>query len=567
MKELKLDDYSIIKPYLDLANYEGYNSNFVTMMMWNHEYHIQYEIHEHFVVMLHNYKGTQFWAMPFTSPQYYREAIDYMLEYSHKNQFEFIIDCAIDTVVEYIKPLYQDKLLFARTPENDDYVYDRMMLQTLSGKKMQKRRNHYNAFLKENPDYIYRDLDLVNDFNMILECLNRWESEKEDLSESMTSEVKGIMYLLSSRHMLEFEVGGIFINGQMEAFIIASRLKHSTIQIHVEKANKDIRGLYPAILKEMLEHHFPDEQYVNREEDMGLENLKKSKLSLHPIKMIEKYRIYEKDEYIGQASDDDLESIIHLWKDNFPDETEETTNYYFQYLYHKEYTFVLKNKNHLISMLQIVPISIQIHNQIRECYFILGVATKKNFEKQGYMKKLLQFVLEQYNNQIIYLQAYHPEIYKPFGFNASHYHQKIAVDKEKLIQSPCIPIDDISLLKDYYEAFVQQFDEYRIRDEYYWKLFIQRCLVFLDNILIFKDHGYLIYHENDESIEISEFIYLTKDSINIMLSYFSNSTKNIILECDINVEIEGQSSLIITMMSNQVKLDTFDKHKYINEIY
>ncbi|MBM6801003.1 GNAT family N-acetyltransferase, partial [Coprobacillus cateniformis] len=148
------------------------------------------------------------------------------------------------------------------------------------------------------------------------------------------------------------------------------------------------------------------------------------------------------------------------------------------------------------------------------CYFILGVATKKNFEKQGYMKKLLQFVLEQYNNQIIYLQAYHPEIYKPFGFNASHYHQKIAVDKEKLIQSPCIPIDDISLLKDYYEAFVQQFDEYRIRDEYYWKLFIQRCLVFFDNILIFKDHGYLIYHENDESIEISEFIYLTKDSIN-----------------------------------------------------
>ncbi len=141
--------------------------------------------------------------------------------------------------------------------------------------------------------------------------------------------------------------------------------------------------------------------------------------------MIEKYRIYEKDEYIGQASDDDLESIIHLWKDNFPDETEETTNYYFQYLYHKEYTFVLKNKNHLISMLQIVPISIQIHNQIRECYFILGVATKKNFEKQGYMKKLLQFVLEQYNNQIIYLQAYHPEIYKPFGFNASHYHQKL----------------------------------------------------------------------------------------------------------------------------------------------
>ena len=93
---------------------------------------------------------------------------------------------------------------------------------------------------------------------------------------------------------MDFEVGGIFIDEQMEAFIIASRLKHSTIQIHVEKANKEIRGLYPAILKELLEHHFPDEKYVNREEDMGLENLRKSKQSLHPLKMIHKYCIYEK---------------------------------------------------------------------------------------------------------------------------------------------------------------------------------------------------------------------------------------------------------------------------------
>ena len=60
MKKLKLEDYEIIKPYLDLANYEGYNSNFVTMMMWNHEYHIEYEIHEHYLVMIHNYKGTYF---------------------------------------------------------------------------------------------------------------------------------------------------------------------------------------------------------------------------------------------------------------------------------------------------------------------------------------------------------------------------------------------------------------------------------------------------------------------------------------------------------------------------
>lgn len=60
MKPLKLSDLNTVLPYLDKANYEGYNSNFVTMMMWNHEYHIEYEIHDHFCIMLHNYKGHRF---------------------------------------------------------------------------------------------------------------------------------------------------------------------------------------------------------------------------------------------------------------------------------------------------------------------------------------------------------------------------------------------------------------------------------------------------------------------------------------------------------------------------
>ena len=68
MKPLKLSDLNIILPFLDKADYEGYNSNFVTMMMWNHEYHIEYEIHDHFCIMLHNYKGHRFFAMPFESP-------------------------------------------------------------------------------------------------------------------------------------------------------------------------------------------------------------------------------------------------------------------------------------------------------------------------------------------------------------------------------------------------------------------------------------------------------------------------------------------------------------------
>ena len=567
MKKLKLEDYQIIKPYLDLANYEGYNSNFVTMMMWNHEYHIEYEIHEYYMIMLHNYKGTYFWAMPFTSKEYYIEAIEYMRQYSYEHHFDFIIDCAIEDFVTEIKDVYKDTLLFQRTPSNDDYIYDKKMLQTLSGKKMQKRRNNYNAFLKNYPQYIYRDLDTKEDFDIILNCLNKWETNKDDLSESMTSEIFGIMYLLSSKKLLNFKVGGIFIDDVMEAFIIASQLKHQTIQIHVEKANKNIRGLYPAILKEMLDHHFPNELYINREEDMGLENLKKSKQSLHPIKMIHKYKITEKSFKIQQPSDEEKQQIIDLWKICFQDETEKSTNYYFNNLYHKENTYVLKQKNKIISVLQIVPMTIHLQNQNQQCYFILGVCTHPLYQGQGVMKKLLNHVLTLYHDKRIYLQAYNPKIYYKFGFDVSHLHQKIEIDNNILYKERLSISSNSNLLKDYYQIFVKNFDEYRIRDNDYWEQFIKRCHAFDDRIVIIQNYGYMVYHEDENSVYISEFIYLNNEAILHLLNYFYSFKKSIFVECDLKANIPGEKKKITAMMCLSLEKDEINDNKFVNEIY
>lgn len=568
MKSLKLEDYSLIQPYLDMANYEGYNSNFVTMMMWNHEYHIQYEIHDHFLVMLHHFKDQYFWAMPFTSKEYYKEAIEYMISYSQNHHFEFVIDCAIEAFVKDLNELCHDTFIFERTPYNDDYIYDRKMHQTLSGKKMQKRRNHYNAFKKNYPNYIYRDLDLTDDFDIILECLNRWETEKDGLSESMTSEIFGIMFLLSTKHLLDFEVGGIFIDNVMQAFIIASKLNHSTIQIHVEKANKHIRGLYPAILKEMLEHHFPDELYINREEDMGLENLKKSKLSLHPIKMINKYKIYLKDIKIRQAKDRDTPQIVNLWKKCFKDEDRLSTQYYYHYLYNKENTYILKQRNRILSVIQIPPMMIRKNNQEQKSHFILGVCTDPHYQGQGLMKQLLHYVLDLYKDYPIYLQAYVPEIYRPFGFNASHYHQIIELDKEILSLDNSIHFtDDMTLLKIYYDKYTLSFDEYKIRCEHDFEMLIKRCQAFQDHILVIENRGYMIYHETDEEIYINEFIYLHDYDILPMLNYFYKSDKVIKIECDLTVNIPHFKENIITMMSNQIDEDQVNDHLYINELY
>ena len=71
-------------------------------------------------------------------------------------------------------------------------------------------------------------------------------------------------------------------------------LKEDTVCVHIEKANPDIKGLYPAINKIFLSEEYPQVKFVNREDDLGLENLRKAKMSYNPIELIEKYTIVEK---------------------------------------------------------------------------------------------------------------------------------------------------------------------------------------------------------------------------------------------------------------------------------
>lgn len=568
MQPLLLTDYPIVQPFLDLADYEGYNSNFVTMMMWNHEYHLEYEVHEHFLVMLHHFNGMTYFSMPYTSPEYYREAMDYMIAYSKQHHFPFMIDFAIAPVVKKLKEIYGDELIFQRTRDFDDYVYDRKILETLSGKKMQKRRNHYNAFVKEYPDHEYRPLSIDDDFALILECLTKWEKDRE-ATMSLTSEVYGILYLLSSNHILDIKLGGIFIHNQLKAFIIASPLKHNTIQIHVEKADNSIRGLYPAILKEFLEHEFPGYQYVNREEDLGLENLRISKTRLHPVHMVEKSRIWLNNSCIRKARDEDVNELKALWLKCFEDEDEVSSDFYFSHRYNKDYTYVTIFQERIISAMTIEPFKT---NNYPDAYFILGVMTEKTFEGQGIMSRMMKKVLDDYQGKRIYLQAYHPVIYEKFGFHQSHLIKEVVVDQRAYNQPSILTnSQDTRYLAELYQGFIKNYNEYFVRDcGYYEYFYIPRAKAFHQSIMtfMFEDQpvGYMTFEEYDSHILVVELIYIShlNDIIKLICQIFN---RKIIIHADINARIQAtKETMKINLMCNQDSEDSLTS-RYINEVY
>ncbi len=93
--------------------------------------------------------------------------------------------------------------------------------------------------------------------------------------------------------MDRLKIAGIYIDGKLEAFTMGELLNNNMALIHIEKANPEIRGLYPYINQQFLVHEFPDVEFVNREEDIGIEGLRKAKLILPSMKFVEKYTVRE----------------------------------------------------------------------------------------------------------------------------------------------------------------------------------------------------------------------------------------------------------------------------------
>ena len=99
------------------------------------------------------------------------------------------------------------------------------------------------------------------------------------------------------RHFDELGLmGGLLrLDGRVVAFSFGERTNEQVFVTHIEKAFADIPGAYPMINREMARRFCTDVPYINREDDVGVEGLRKAKLSYYPAILLENYTA----EYIG----------------------------------------------------------------------------------------------------------------------------------------------------------------------------------------------------------------------------------------------------------------------------
>lgn len=170
-----------------------------------------------------------------------------------------------------------------------DYLYDATALRTLEDSSLRKKRAHVNRFKRLYPEFKYSSAS-HSDAEDCLLLVSKWcETKGIDINDSNSSDFLMIRRLFDDFDALDIRGGVIRVTGKVAAFSLGSIGNSNRAYIHFEKADPKFDGAYAVINQMVLQNEFPEVGQVNREEDLGIPGLRKSKRSYHPIALLRKY--------------------------------------------------------------------------------------------------------------------------------------------------------------------------------------------------------------------------------------------------------------------------------------
>ena len=202
---------------------------------------------------------------------------------------------------EELEGLFPGRFTFRTDRDGADYVYAIDDLADLKGRKFQKKRNHVNKFRSLHPDYQVVPLTACN-MAQAQHMINDWYRirMKEDPEGNYLLENIALSRACAKYAELGLE-GILLVDGdQVLAVTMGSRLRGDTFDIHFEKAREDVEGAYAAVNCEFARYlrlKYPELAYLDREEDMGLEGLRKAKLSYNPHHLVTKHWAYLNEDF------------------------------------------------------------------------------------------------------------------------------------------------------------------------------------------------------------------------------------------------------------------------------
>lgn len=292
-KKPQLEDKELIRDYFMTRRTRSCERCFANVYLWSRHYPVGFAVIEDTLVFRSS-GDIPSYTYPAGTKENTKKALDYLTALCEEQGVPFTMYLVTPEQFEELESFYPGRFQIEYDRDTADYVYEKEKLATLSGKKYHGKRNHINKFKELNPDWSYEQ---ITDDN-VEECFQmglKWR--KENGCDDDDGKVAELCVALNSLRLikeLDLRGGLLRVNGEVVAFSIGEPVSDDTLVVHIEKAFADIQGAYPMINQQFVLHEGDGFEYINREEDMGVEGLRKAKESYRPVFLVEKGKVTEK---------------------------------------------------------------------------------------------------------------------------------------------------------------------------------------------------------------------------------------------------------------------------------
>ncbi|MDP3385687.1 MAG: phosphatidylglycerol lysyltransferase domain-containing protein [Eubacteriales bacterium] len=304
LKPILKKDYDLLKPYYQYYKSEAHDFNLTNLIIWKNKY----DLH---IIAFDGYLWICFYPNDFETTAFSEPIGNHSDEKALRKSTLSLIDfCRSEEMplrFRYIGIAFKNLLEtwgifgedsnaknhFQTTEDAYDYCYLTEDLVNLSGKQYHRKKNNLNQFQKLYKDRNnYEPINPGNAMDALLVargwCADSGCSENQDLCKEFEG-IKDILkdWAFYSKRGVEGII--IYVDGLPKAFSIGEPLTKDMFLIHIEKASHDIQGIYAAINHKMATQVLGRFTYLNREQDLGIEGLRKAKQAYNPHHMVEKW--------------------------------------------------------------------------------------------------------------------------------------------------------------------------------------------------------------------------------------------------------------------------------------
>lgn len=291
----RLEEKLWVDELLRRADYRGCDYNFTNLFVWSRAYHQEIARVDDFLVT--HVCGRMGCSFMFPAGGGDLASVIRKLEEEAAGRGEPLrLVCLTPRQMAELEEFFPGQFTFTADRDGYDYLYEIDRLADLGGKRLHAKRNHINRFMENNPSWTYEEITPES----LGECLamdKEWyrrslaregEAEERDLGD------EGVALRQAMEHYqaLGLEGGLIRVYGEVVAFTMGDLLNSDTYDVHFEKAYGELQGAYAMINREFarwVRGRHPNVRYLNREDDMGVEGLRKAKESYYPDQMVEKH--------------------------------------------------------------------------------------------------------------------------------------------------------------------------------------------------------------------------------------------------------------------------------------